>query len=30
LRAAGPALLSNVAYFDKRICYWDPQSMTAS
>ncbi|HYL37381.1 MAG TPA: Gfo/Idh/MocA family oxidoreductase [Bryobacteraceae bacterium] len=28
-RAAGPALLSNVAYFEKRICHWDPQSMTA-
>jgi hypothetical protein len=30
LRAAGPALLSNVAYFDKRICHWDPHTMTAS
>ena len=29
-RAAGPALLSNVAYFEKRICRWDPQTMTAS
>jgi len=30
LRAAGPALLTNRAYFDKRICQWDPQTMTAS
>ena len=30
LRAAGPALLTNSAYFDKRICLWDPQTMTAS
>ena len=30
LRAAGPALLSNVAYFEKRICRWDPQTMKAS
>ena len=29
-RAAGPALLSNVSYFEKRICRWDPRSMTAS
>ena len=29
-RAAGPALLSNAAYFEKRICTWDPQTMTAS
>lgn len=29
-RAAGPALLTNVAYFEKRICRWDPQTMTAS
>jgi predicted dehydrogenase len=27
-RAAGPALLSNVSYFEKRICHWDSQSMT--
>ena len=27
-RAAGPALLSNVSYFEKRICEWDPESMT--
>jgi predicted dehydrogenase len=29
-RAAGPALLSNVSYFEKRICAWDPDRMTAS
>jgi predicted dehydrogenase len=28
-RAAGPALLSNVSYFEKRICQWNAQSMTA-
>lgn len=27
-RAAGPALLSNVSYFDKKICQWDAQRMT--
>jgi predicted dehydrogenase len=27
-RAAGPALLSNVSYFEKRVCQWDPQTMT--
>ncbi len=27
LRAAAPALLSNVAYFDRRICHWDPVAM---
>jgi len=27
-RAAGPALLSNVSYFEKRVCKWDPQTMT--
>jgi hypothetical protein len=26
-RAAGPALLSNVSYFEKRIVEWDPSSM---
>lgn len=26
-RAAGPALLSNVSYFEKRAVSWDPQSM---
>jgi predicted dehydrogenase len=29
LRAAGPALLSNVSYYEKRVCTWDPQQMTA-
>ena len=28
-RAAGPALLSNVSYFEQRICNWDPVKMTA-
>ena len=27
-RAAGPALLSNVSYFEQRICSWDPVTMT--
>ena len=27
-RAAGPALLSNVSYFEQRVCVWDPQTMT--
>ncbi|HLK62242.1 MAG TPA: Gfo/Idh/MocA family oxidoreductase [Bryobacteraceae bacterium] len=27
-RAAGPALLSNVSYFEKRVCNWDPETMT--
>jgi predicted dehydrogenase len=27
-RAAGPALLANTSYFEKRICRWDPQTMT--
>lgn len=27
-RAAGPALLSNVSYFEHRICDWDPETMT--
>jgi predicted dehydrogenase len=27
-RAAGPALLSNLSYFEQRICEWDPASMT--
>ncbi len=27
-RAAGPALLSNVSYFDQRMCQWDPETMT--
>jgi predicted dehydrogenase len=27
-RAAGPAVLSNVSYYEKRICQWDPETMT--
>ena len=27
-RAAGPALLSNISYFEKRMCKWDPKTMT--
>ena len=27
-RAAGPAVLSNVSYFEHRICEWDPGTMT--
>jgi predicted dehydrogenase len=27
-RAAGPALLANVSYFEKRMCGWDPEAMT--
>ena len=27
LRAAGPALLSNVSYFEKRVCRWDAAAM---
>ena len=26
-RAAGPALLSNVSYFEQRMCKWDPNTM---
>jgi predicted dehydrogenase len=26
-RAAGPALLSNVSYFEQRVCNWDPETM---
>ncbi len=29
-RAAGPALLANVSYFERRLCSWNPESMTAS
>ena len=29
-RAAGPALLTNVSYFERRICNWNPESMTVS
>ncbi|MCC6857129.1 MAG: Gfo/Idh/MocA family oxidoreductase [Bryobacterales bacterium] len=28
-RAAGPALLANTSYFERRICTWDPENMTA-
>ncbi len=27
LRAAGPALLSNISYFEQRVCTWDPKQM---
>jgi predicted dehydrogenase len=30
LRAAGPALLSNVSYFERRVVKWDPVGMAAS
>ncbi len=26
-RAAGPALLTNVSYFERRVCLWDPEKM---
>ena len=26
-RAAGPALLSNISYFDKKVCLWDAEAM---
>ena len=26
-RAAGPALLSNLSYFDKKVCLWDAEAM---
>jgi predicted dehydrogenase len=26
-RAAGPALLSNVSFFEQRMCTWDPETM---
>jgi predicted dehydrogenase len=26
-RAAGPAVLSNVSYFEERVCKWDPEAM---
>jgi len=29
-RAAGPALLSNVSYFEKRICRWDANALTVA
>lgn len=28
LRAAGPAVLSNASYFERRVVNWDPQTMT--
>ncbi|HUS06598.1 MAG TPA: Gfo/Idh/MocA family oxidoreductase [Bryobacteraceae bacterium] len=28
LRAAGPALLSNISYFEQKVCKWDPRTMT--
>lgn len=27
-RAAGPALLANTSYYEKRICKWDPEGMS--
>jgi predicted dehydrogenase len=27
-RAAGPALLSNMSFFENRVCNWDPSTMT--
>jgi predicted dehydrogenase len=27
-RAAGPALLSNISYFEKKVCEWNPETMT--
>ncbi|MBI3665331.1 MAG: Gfo/Idh/MocA family oxidoreductase [Acidobacteria bacterium] len=27
LRAAGPALLSNISYFEQRVCTWDPNTI---
>jgi len=27
-RAAGPALLTNVSYFEKRVCTWDPEKLS--
>lgn len=26
-RAAGPALLTNLSYFERRVCGWDPEAM---
>ena len=30
LRAAGPAVVSNLSYFENRPYAWDPQAMKAS
>jgi hypothetical protein len=30
LRAAGPAVVSNLSYFENRPYTWDPQAMKAS
>lgn len=30
LRAAGPALLTNISMWESRVCKWDPETMTAS
>ncbi len=27
-RAAGPALLSNVSYFEQKVCHWNPETMS--
>ena len=29
-RAAGPALLSNISYFERRVCEWNPETMKLS
>jgi predicted dehydrogenase len=29
-RAAGPALLSNISYFEQRMCKWDPKTMSVT
>ena len=29
-RAAGPALLTNNSYFERRICSWEPREVRAS
>ena len=29
-RAAGPALLSNISYFERRVCAWNPETMKLS